>query len=108
LSIGLNHGTLLNYKIKTMKHVKLFEAFVNESDPKVKAMRKKLNSELEGVYAEMEDIQARKDEIEAAVDAGQLDNDEAGGMWSRLDSFWIDLEEKRDGIKAKLSQLKGK
>ena len=56
----------------------------------------------------MEDIQARKDEIEAAVEAGQLDNDEAGDMWSRLDSFWIDLEEKRDGIKAKLSQLKGK
>lgn len=91
-----------------MKHIKLFEQFVNESDPKVKAMRKKLNDELENVYDEMKDIQARKDEIEAAVDSGQLDSDEASDMWSRLDSFWIDLEEKRDGIKAKISQLKGK
>lgn len=91
-----------------MKHVKLFEQFVNESDPKVKAMRKKLNDELEEVYAKMKDIQARQDQIEAAVDAGKLDNDEAGDKWDRLDSFRTDLEDKRDDIKVKLNQLKGK
>ena len=30
MSIGLNHGTLLNYRIKTMKHIQLFEQFLNE------------------------------------------------------------------------------
>ena len=91
-----------------MKHIKLFEAFVNESDPKVKAMRKKLNDELEKVYAKMKDIQARQDQIEAAVDAGKLDDDEARDQWERLDSFRTDLEDQRDDIKVKLSQLKGK
>lgn len=91
-----------------MKHVKLFEAFLNESDPKVKAMRKKLNDELEKVYAQMEEIQDRKNQIEDAVDSGNLDRDEAESDWSRLDSFFTDLEDKRDQIKKKIEALKGK
>ena len=91
-----------------MKHIKLFEAFVNESDPRVKAIRKKLNDELEKVYAQMEEIQDRKNQIEDAVDSGNLDRDEAEADWSRLDSFFTDLEDKRDQIKKKIEALKGK
>lgn len=91
-----------------MKHIKLFEQFVNESDPKVKAMRKKLNDELEKVYAKMKDVKARQDAIEDAVDAGKMDDDKARKQWEKLDHVRTDLEDKRDDIKVKLDHLKGK
>jgi len=91
-----------------MKHIKIFEEFVNESNPKVTAMRKKLNDELEKVRAELGELFDRKDEIEAAADSGDMDYEEAELQMSDLDGFQLDLEAKRDAINKKLEALKGK
>lgn len=79
-----------------------------KTDPKVKAMRKKLNDELEKVYAKMKEVKASQDQIEAAVDAGKLDDDDARDQWEKLDVLRTDLEDQRDDLKVKISQLKGK
>lgn len=90
-----------------MKHVKIFEDFINESDAKVTAMRAKLNDALDKVIAELKDAYADRDELEAQAEQME-DQDEAGMMMQDIDNHIMMLEGKRDKIKEQLEALKGK
>jgi hypothetical protein len=88
-----------------MKHIKLFEQFISESDDKVTAARAKLNTALDAVIAQMQEIYDEKDQLENMEDG---DPDEIDFRLNDLDGYIMDLESKRDEIKAKIEALKGK
>lgn len=90
-----------------MKHVKIFEDFINESDAKVTAMRAKLNDALDKVIAELKDAYTDRDQLEAQAEQME-DQDEAEMMMQDIDHHIMMLEGKRDKLKEKLSSLKGK
>lgn len=90
-----------------MKHVKIFEDFINESDAKVTAMRAKLNDALDKVMAELKDAYADRDELEAQAEQME-DQDEAEMMMQDIDHHIMGVEAKRDKLKDKLEALKGK
>jgi DNA repair exonuclease SbcCD ATPase subunit len=88
-----------------MKHVKLFEQFISESDDKVKAARAKLNTALDKVIAQMQEIYDEKDQLENMEDG---DPDKIEFRLNDLDGYIMDLESQRDEIKAKIKALQGK
>ena len=89
-----------------MKHIKLYEQFVNESDPKVQAMRAKLNAALEDTIEKLKELHDARDEYESAGEM-DADPDEIELAISDIDAEIMAVEGKRDKIKAELEKLKG-
>lgn len=67
-----------------MKHIKLFEQFINEASSNDKRI-KEIQDELTDINNEMEDVQD-------AMDNGDIDQDEAELKLSDLDGFKMELE----------------
>ena len=84
-----------------MKHIKLFEQLILESDAKVTAMRQKLNASLKQVISQLKDAHAEMEDIE---DSGR-DPKEIELHKDSIDGVIMSLESKRDKIKQQLDKL---